>query len=230
VIEGVDERVVLSSAQPGWTAQVDESVVYPTGLIDDVFLHVSLLTRDPTFEVQVALTSRNRSMSALQARRLIAHCLHLSVTISRRSTESFRHGAYGLARSPCRCQAHLPLIPCDTATAASHKMTGFLSYAETRRSLWPQPHSMCSRFRRAVIQPPSYNGPSRPAKHLTLSSRCNTLKDTSSSPEHIHSSGPKQTAWMPATGASSAPMTRCTWMYCPIRQPSTNRSGSEHFG
>lgn len=39
-VEADAEAVDLSSGK-GWRAQVDESVLFPTGLVDDVFLHVS---------------------------------------------------------------------------------------------------------------------------------------------------------------------------------------------
>lgn len=41
--DGPDATVVdLRSTGPGWLAQVDESIRFPTGLVDDGFLHVSL--------------------------------------------------------------------------------------------------------------------------------------------------------------------------------------------
>lgn len=42
-IESGEGSVDLCSRQ-GWTAEVDESVLFPTGLVDDVFLHVSIVT------------------------------------------------------------------------------------------------------------------------------------------------------------------------------------------
>lgn len=33
--------VDLGSSREGWIAQVDNTVEFPTGLVDDVFLHVS---------------------------------------------------------------------------------------------------------------------------------------------------------------------------------------------
>lgn len=41
-VEAGKEVVDLSSSLEGWEAEVDESVLFPIGLIDDVFLHVSL--------------------------------------------------------------------------------------------------------------------------------------------------------------------------------------------
>jgi len=37
----VDKELIDLNSSAGWQAQVDESVEFPTGLIDDVFLHVS---------------------------------------------------------------------------------------------------------------------------------------------------------------------------------------------
>ena len=39
-IEAGEMMVELNSLM-GWEAEVDESVLFPTGLVDDVFLHVS---------------------------------------------------------------------------------------------------------------------------------------------------------------------------------------------
>lgn len=40
---GADAQVIdLSTASPGWVARVDHSIRFPTGLIDDGFLHVCL--------------------------------------------------------------------------------------------------------------------------------------------------------------------------------------------
>lgn len=36
------EEVVNLSSSKGWTASVDESIQFPVGLVDDVFLHVRL--------------------------------------------------------------------------------------------------------------------------------------------------------------------------------------------
>jgi len=41
-VEAGETVVNLGSALEGWEAEVDESVLFPTGLVDDVFLHVSL--------------------------------------------------------------------------------------------------------------------------------------------------------------------------------------------
>ena len=38
-VEAVTETMDLSSNN-GWYAQVDESIMFPMGLVDDVFLHV----------------------------------------------------------------------------------------------------------------------------------------------------------------------------------------------
>lgn len=37
----MNSGVIDLSSGKGWQAQVDESVEFPTGLVDDVFLHVS---------------------------------------------------------------------------------------------------------------------------------------------------------------------------------------------
>ena len=37
----VNNEIVDLSSSTGWQAQIDESIEFPTGLIDDVFLHVS---------------------------------------------------------------------------------------------------------------------------------------------------------------------------------------------
>lgn len=39
---GSGEGSVDLCSRQGWLAQVDESVLFPTGLLDDVFLHVSI--------------------------------------------------------------------------------------------------------------------------------------------------------------------------------------------
>ena len=41
IIESDSDAVTVSSADGGWQAQVNDSVQFPTGLIDDGFLHVS---------------------------------------------------------------------------------------------------------------------------------------------------------------------------------------------
>lgn len=40
-----------------WAAQEDNSILFPTGLVDDGFLHVSPLTLNPCLDVDVISTS-----------------------------------------------------------------------------------------------------------------------------------------------------------------------------
>lgn len=57
--------VVELSSREGWQAQVDDSILFPMGLIDDVFLHVSSRNSRTFLQLVMAYICLDRSANAL---------------------------------------------------------------------------------------------------------------------------------------------------------------------
>ena len=108
------EEVVNIASSKGWTASVDESIQFPTGLADDVFLHVRLTRIEALNYTDISFIDQRAHLSYKPQSCCYTDCLQDKDAQWRHPAVEFASTLYPHARvNAGRCKSHQSMRQCD---------------------------------------------------------------------------------------------------------------------